>query len=407
MLRSKIARRWPSLLAAGAVAICLLASFAVSLVVPLPSADDFNVARWELQHVPNKWLYLGGRLLHGKLSTAEENERLARYLELSARIDLLEADPAQADSAEQIAGLDRERLRISNDVEAIVEGRITSVLEDEGLESSLPLFTDARWVFPPVDVELAAAPYDLAMSPRDRIALIDERPLSPALSRAQADAIEAREEQDGARSALVVSLAGVATYPSIVAPTADYRALVETAAHEWAHHYLFFKPLGSRALASLELRTLNETVATIAGQQIAALVVAKFPLSADVDAALAALEPAPPVVDVGAALRELRGQVDALLAQGEIAQAESLMNDRQRELAGQGVYFRRINQAFFAFANIYATSPGSTDPAGNKLETLYAREGSVGAFLRAAAKLRSASDLDRLLGATSRGDTAR
>ena len=37
-----------------------------------------------------------------------------------------------------------------------------------------------------------------------------------------------------------------------------------------------------RVYASLELRTLNETVATIAGQQLAVEVVKKYPLPADV-----------------------------------------------------------------------------------------------------------------------------
>ncbi len=407
MQRPTSARRWPPLLAAGLVVVCLLVSWVTSLAVHLPSADDFNIVRWELLHVPSKWLYLGGRMFHGRLSHAEEDARLGRFLELSTRIDQLSADPAQPGAAEQIDQLQSERSGLANDVAAIIEGRVTSVLEDEGLTSSLPLFPDARWVFPPVDTELTTPPFELAISPRDRIALVDERPLSPTLSLSQVDAIERREERAGARSALVEPLAGVATYPSMVASVGDYRTLVEFAAHEWAHQYLYFKPLGSRIFASIELRTLNETVATISGQEIAAEVVAKYPLPADTQAELAALQPPAPRVDVNAALRALRKDVDALLAQGNVTDAEALMEQRRQELASQGVYFRRINQAFFAFQNIYATSAGSTDPIGPKMATLLAREKSLGPFLRATAHLTSAADLDRLLAATSKDGTGR
>ncbi len=395
------------LLAAGVVALCFLVSGGLALALPLPSRTDFNVVRWELFHIPNKWLYLTGRTFRGKLSNAQEDERLGRYLVISAQIDALQAGQPGADTDAKVARLKQERSQLAADVEAILEGRITSVLEGESVQSSLPLFPKARWVFPPVDTELEAAPNELAISLRDRIQLIDERPLSPTLSAEEINAIEQQVETDGRHSALIEPLGGVATYPSIVAPVGGYRSLVELAAHEWTHQYLFFKPLGSRVYASLELRTLNETVATIAGQQLAAEVVKKYPLPADVQTELNALRSPPPPIDVGAALRSLRGEVDKLLAQGQVTAAETLMEQRRQELGSKGVYFRKINQAFFAFENIYATSPASTDPIGGKIVTLLAREGSIGAFLRASSQLTSAGDLDRLLAATAPGGTGR
>ena len=391
-------RSWLYLLAL--VALCLGAAWSVSLAAELPARERFNVVSWELRHLPNKWLYLTGRQLRDGMTAAEEEERLGRYLDLTLRIDLLAADGSRPD---ELARLEDERAGLTNDVEAIIEGRITAVLEEAGLTSSLPLFPDARWVFPPVDAELASPPDELVISPRERIELIGTRPLEAGLSLTQINAIEQQEERDGSRSALVTPLAGVATYPSIVEPEWDYRSLVELVAHEWTHQYLFFRPLGSRFYSNNELRTLNETVATIAGRELAALVVQEYPSPAA--EVLAARQPAAQV-DVGLALRSLRGEVDALLARGQIEEAESLMEQRRQELAQQGARFRRINQAFFAFASVYATGPGSTDPIGGKVETLLGRSGDVGAFLRAAARLKSADDLDRLL-ATSRGGTAR
>jgi hypothetical protein len=126
-----------------------------------------------------------------------------------------------------------------------------------------------------------------------------------------------------------------------------------------------------------------------------------YPLPPTVAGALTALEPPAPQVDAGAALRTLRGEVDSLLAQGRVDQAEALMDQRRQELAQQGVYVRKINQAFFAFENIYATRPGSTDPIGPKVETLRERTDTLGAFLRAASRLTSEADLDRLLAAAT------
>ena len=367
-------------------------AIAVASATRLPSGDEFNVLSWELRSVPNKWLYLGGRLFRGRLSLEEENERLARYLELTRRAAELDGSADGASRSERDRVLD-ERDAIGNDVEAIIEGRLTAVLEDVGLESSLPLLPDARWVFPPVDVEFDRTPRELAVSPRARIELIEQRPLAPALGLADVQAVEAGVESDGERSALVFALAGAATYPSIVAPRSDYESLVQVVAHEWVHHYLAFKPLGRHFYESLELRTLNETVAEVAGQELGTLVVQRFPL----DGESAAAEPA---IDLDAFFRALRSEVDALLGAGRVDDAEALMERRRQDLAAQGVYYRRINQAFFAFRNVYASEAGSTDPIGEKVTLLRERNASIGAFLRAAAALTGERGLDGVLAGT-------
>ena len=375
--------------------ICLLSAGAVSLAVPLPDDDDFNVVRWELRHIPGKWLYLTGQFFDGGLSREDADERLQRFFLLTDQIRGVEIAFAAGDAGE-LQALLAERDELENDAEAIIEGRLTAVLEEAGLESSLPLFSDARWVFPPVDVEFDEPPRSLSISPRSRIELIERRPLRPGLSLDEAVEREAEVERAGDVAALVGGLAGAATYPSIVAPVGDYRRLVSTIAHEWVHHYLFFKPLGARYYDSIQLRTLNETVADVAGDALAALVVERYPLLADVPD----VEPEPdrpPTVDVDAFLRELRQDVESLLTAGQIEDAESLMEERRLELAEQGVVFRRINQAFFAARGIYATSAGSVDPTGARLRTLLEQSGGVGAFLRSAAEFESLAHLDEAL----------
>jgi hypothetical protein len=207
--------------------------------------------------------------------------------------------------------------------------------------------------------------------------------------------IEAALERSGSRSALVEPISGAATYPSIVQPESNYQDLVATVAHEWVHQYLFFKPLGRRFYESLELRTLNETVATLAGEEIALLTVLRDPLEGAY--ARSPVDSLTPAVDVSATLRALRLDIEALLAFGQVDRAETLMEERRRELASQGIAFRRINQAFFAFRSVYGSSPASIDPIGDKVATLRQRAGSVGEFLRRAGELTAERDLEREL----------
>jgi hypothetical protein len=388
------------LLCLALVSICLTGAWLFSRAVMLPSGNEFNVLRWELEHAPNKWVHLTDRFLTGGPSPEEEDERLGRYLQLTAQIQRAEralaAEEAPIDDPrrEEVARLRSERDALEADAEAVLEGRLTAVLEDEGLESSLPLFPDARWVWPPVDFELDQPPRVLLESPRDQIELVEQRPLRQSVSLEEAVAIEQAEEASGDRSALVQGVAGTALYPSAVAPRSDYLDLAQTVAHEWVHHYLAFHPLGLRYFASLDMKTLNETVASIAGDELGALLVERYPLSPDVAAELATPEPA---VDTSAVLRQLRIDVETLLSQGLVAEAEALMEQRRLELEEQGVSYRRINQAFFAFRDVYADDPVSLDPVGLKLLTLRQREGSAEAFLRAVDGLTNPLAVDELL----------
>jgi len=368
------------------LALCYGASLAVGLLTRMPDEDDFNVVAWEIRNIPGKWLYLTGEFFAGGMSKEQEDEKLARYLALSS-------------SAVAEGSVD-ERDALENEAEAIIEGRLTEVLEDAGLESSFPLLADVQWVFPPVDVEFDEPPRSLTVSPRVRIQMIERRPLRPGFTLEEAVAREEEVESAGDVSALVGTLSGAATYPSIVAPHGDYERLVATVAHEWAHHYLYFKPLGSRYYESIELRTLNETVAELTGNALAAMFVERYPLPG--------IETGPtptPEVDVFAVLGDLRFEVEQLLSAGQIEAAEALMEERRLKLAEEGIVFRRINQAFFAATGIYATSPGSIDPIGQKLETLLEQSDGVGEFLHPAEELTSEDDLDALL--TTSDDTAR
>src|ERR1700694_738491 len=124
-MRHSIARRWPTLLAAGVVTLCFLVPGGLSLALPIPARTDFNIVRWELFHIPNKWLYLTGRTLRGELSSAQEDERLRRDLVITAQIEALQAGQPGADTDARMAQLEQQRYALAADVEAVLDGRIT------------------------------------------------------------------------------------------------------------------------------------------------------------------------------------------------------------------------------------------------------------------------------------------
>ena len=189
------------------------------------------------------------------------------------------------------------------------------------------------------------------------------------------------------------SVGGVATYPALVIPRPTWGETLRLVGHEWVHHYLIFHPLGRAYFRSDDLRTINETVADIVGNEIGAQ--AAGPGSGS-EARSEADELRDEAVDD--ILRNLRLEVDALLADGQIIEAEVLMESARGRLAVAGVRYRRINQAFFAFRGGYATQLGAASPYGPLLEDLRARSGSVADFVAAIRGVGSVSDADAVLG---------
>jgi transposase-like protein len=396
-----------------AVGAALAGGWLVTAAIDLPTGpEDYNLVRWEVRHLFNKWLYQAGTFLRGGPSEAEKTRRLERFLALNAQIASLERRVAQnresdgsggGDPAilDDLATLRQERDRLENVVEAVLEERVARVAREVGLESSLPLFPGARWLFPPVDFEFAAPPQVLAISPRDRIHLESTRLLRSDLTLEEIEEVERRREAESV-SALVVGVGGVGTYPSAVSPSADYSSLLETVAHEWLHHYLFFRPLGFRYFQDPALATINETVASMAGRELGALVEERYPLSASQPAGQVGRGEVPPRqtepdIDFSQVMRELRLEVDRLLDEGKVAEAESLMEEKRRFLAEHGYFIRRINQAYFAFHGLYADTPASSSPIGPKLEKLRQRSASLGDFIHTAADITSEAALDHLL----------
>lgn len=358
------------------VAVLTSSAFAVRAA---GTGDRFDFLRWEVATFPNKWLYAAGGPLRDQ---PPEDDALRRYFALQDR-----------DSEEGRA--------LENQVEAVIEGRVDAVLRQLGLNWPLSPFG----VWPPVDGELAGSPRVLVVSPRERIARVGSDTLRPDLNTAEAEALERATEHDQPdRSALVVGTGGLSLYPAVVSNRDGYEDTVETVAHEWAHHYLSIYPLGREYFRSDEIRTINETVADMVGIEVARIVIERWPLLAPAPAAAATPAPTPDPtpavatnVDFDATMRDLRVEVDALLAAGRVEDAERRMEEVRRFLAANGIHVRRLNQAYFAWYGTYAARGDSVDPLGGQLRTLREESGSVRRFLTLMRDATSRDDVATLL----------
>jgi hypothetical protein len=351
------------------------------------SGDAFDFVRWERTSVANKWLYALGGPFRDDL---DGDDAIAQYFAL---------DDYSADEAREL----------ENIVEAEIEGRIDKVIAELGIDGRFPL---PGSVFPPVDIELASSPRALVISTRDYIERTSTDLLRPDLTLDDAVTLEQSVEEDDTLSALVVSTGGVAAYPAVVKEGRSYVGTVSTAAHEWVHHYLTFYELGFRYNDSSDLRTINETVADIAGDEIADIVIERFGDPTKISEAPAAnpatspTEPAIPAVDRNKVLRDLRFEVDELLADGEIEVAEARMEAVRLELCEAGHCLRRINQAYFAWYGTYAARDDAVDPLGGQLRALREHFGSLEAFLTVIRGAGSRAEVEALLAGSVSGGAA-
>jgi hypothetical protein len=173
------------------------------------------------------------------------------------------------------------------------------------------------------------------------------------------------------------------------------------------HHWLSFQPLGFNYGASPELRTINETVASIVGTEVGGKVIERFypeyvpspPAVSTTSLPETPLLEQPPPFDFRAEMEETRITADRLLAEGQIEAAEFYMEARRRYFVANGYNIRKLNQAYFAFYGAYADSGGATgsDPIGPTLLTLRQQSPTLLTFMQQVAPVKSLEELQGLL----------
>ena len=365
----------------------------------------YSILSWELSHLSHKWtrklggLWPGG----GELTREEQVAQVQEFFSLGQqhreiggklrRAALSYPGKAAGNSeagatpppavAYLTAVMERNRARRAEllpAVEGIVEAELSRILTEEGLTT--------RWlgVFPPVDVVFGSPPSMLVLSPRERIYRQQAILVQPDLSDEVKEELEALALESANLSAVVERTGGLSVYPSIVLDTAGLRNALEVVSHEWVHHWLFFRPLGRNFQGSAEMLTLNETAATIAGEELGDRVYTALTGEA---VTRPWLRSAPGLFDFNAEMRQTRRRAEELLARGDVTGAEAYMEERRRLFVAAGYNLRKLNQAYFAFHGSYATGPGSLSPVGDQLRELRRRSGSLWQFLETVAQFGS------------------
>lgn len=414
-------------------------------------SDRFNFVRWLAEAYAQK-SEQSLLPIQDYLDDAQRAQFVVDYLDLTRRrfdaereIDRVYADPnvADPDSATAAQRFERDRLRAELErqrptLEAIVEAQITGALIEEG-------FSVGGWVFPPVQTRITPLPHILIVSPRDEIRREPGLGLPAGISVERAAQIEDSVLTQLDKSALVTSIGGLAVYPAMIIETPDLLFLLQTTAHEWVHHWLFFRPLGIQLLldnvAGGETLTINETVASLLGDEIGERALKHFypeiarrdyPQVYDPPKPVEAENTPPAVEDPNAfnfnrEMHQTRVQVDEYLAEAHalnqkaneadaagredereslraeaeawIAKAEAYMEERRKLFVEQGYRIRKLNQAYFAFYGSYADQPGASgaDPIGPAVRNLRAKIPGIKDFLEAVSPVTTLADLQRVL----------
>jgi hypothetical protein len=316
------------------------------------------------------------------------------------RLDLFYSDPSVRDPAaasaavrDGLAHLYARQRQIGPLAESILQEQISATLADLGLTS------DGQPI-PPVLFHMTPLPYNLVISPRDKIQQDASISLIPDLSVDQQVVLEDRVDRGLNVSALVVPVGGIGTYPTMVERTTALDWLSDTIAHEWTHNWVTLHPLGLNYDTSPELRTMNETTADIVGGEVGKAMLKRYYPERSIEytpqAVSLPLGPAKADFDFRAEMHTTRVHVDELLAAGKITDAEAYMEQRRQFFWQNGYAIRKLNQAYFAFYGAYAAVPGGAageDPVGPAVRALRAQSSSLAVFLNKIAGMTSFEQL--------------
>jgi len=332
---------------------------------------------------------------------------LDRAQRLQSDVERIYADPSVADPEAASAAKRGELADLRREVEALKPAAEAILQEQAGVVLAEAGLTNLGAPFPPVAFHMSKLPLALVISPRSVIRQDALITLLPDLTIEQQVALEQAVERRLGVSALVVPIGGIGTYPTMVEETTALDWLAEVVVHEWTHNYLTLRPLGLSYDASPETRTMNETTASLIGKAFGhALLARYYPERVPPEPAPPSLPPPPgappepPAFDFNAEMHQTRVEVDRLLAEGKIEDAEAYMEQRRQRLVEHGYVIRRLNQAYFAFHGAYADNPQSAagaDPVGEAVRELWARSPSAAAFLHKMAWMNSFDDLQRAL----------
>lgn len=405
----------------------LLCAFLIVSSAPRPGTDldraraftrsmEFNYDTWTLDAT---WIKLTQSALGlpGYLERGSNAQAVMEYLRITTsilgaenRLQILYADPGITDKDAATgrirAQLDELRARqrqLAPLAESVVQNQVAFVLAENGL-------TLGGQPTPPVMYHVSPLPMNLIISPRDRIEQTNAISLRPDLTVDHQIQIEDDVAAALDVSTLIVPVGGIGTYPTMVMQTDYFTWQIGTVVHEWTHNFLTLRPLGMLYGDTPELRTMNETTASIVENEIGPLVLARYYpqlVSASSYPGAVSWTPGfprlddPPPFDFRAEMHTTRVHVDELLADGKIEEAEAYMEQRRQFFWDNGYAIRKLNQAYFAFYGAYADVPGGAageDPVGPTVRALREQSESLADFLNTISWMTSFEQLQAAVG---------
>jgi len=373
---------------------------------------EFDYVSWTASALARK-LIQGGLNSERYLTEVGKHNLVLEYLDLSSRANQLEGeltnlltDPGQENRVElerdlraELGEKNSQRKSLAPYVEQILQDQINTALVDLGMSVGGQLL-------PPVLYRSEPNSYALIVSPRDEIRQSANLMLVRGLDLDQIISLEENIEKNPDLSALVVGIGGVGLYPSMIIESPNLDWLVHVISHEWTHNYLTIRPLGAFYGASPELTTINETVADLSADEIQRRVFQLFypeflPTEPEINPSESLLETElepeispqvqipleEPPFDFREQMHITRLEVDRLLSEGSITEAETYMESRRGLFWENGYYIRKLNQAYFAFHGSYAADPGGAADEegadlGSQLRMLKAAAPSYRDFMR-------------------------
>ncbi len=376
---------------------------------------EFDYLTWTLDALGVK---LGQAALgiSAYMSLEARRQQVLDYLDLVRQIQQTEAllaefyaspdiqDPQLASEPiqRQLEALFDRRESLGPLAEAVLQDQLSAVAAEMGLSL-------AGQAVPPVLYHSTPLPWALIISPRDQIRQDENISLRPDQTVEDHVTLEESVERALDVSTLVVPIGGIGVYPTMVMQTSDLNWTGEVVAHEWIHNYLTLRPLGLNYETSPELRTMNETAASIAGKEIGWRLIERYyqellppPPPPTPQETTPPPSPAePPAFDFRREMRTTRIAVDELLARGMIDEAEAYMEQRRLVFWDNGYHLRRINQAYFAFYGAYADQPGGAageDPVGASVRLLRLQSATLADFINRIAWMSSYEQLQEAVG---------
>jgi hypothetical protein len=300
-----------------------------------------------------------------------------------ANPDIHDKDSAARPFKEKLSSAEQVKDKVAPLAESVLQSQISRVLARNNL-------TTLGQPLPPVLYHSTPLPMALIISPRGKIQQDANISLLTEMSAEDMNSLEDRVMKNLDVSALVVPVGGVGVYPTMVMATSDLPYLAETVAHEWTHNYLTLRPLGLNYETTPELRTINETTASIAGGEVGKQVLEEYypeylpKEETPGPSANTKMVRVDSPFDFRSEMHTTRVTVDEMLAKGNISDAEMYMEQRRTLFWNNGYPIRRLNQAYFAFYGAYADTPGGAagkDPVGPVVRAFREQCGSLSEFL--------------------------